>query len=98
LVEITVVLCKQVLAGTGIQGNLEESGEICRNPGQMQEFTGTCENICKQAENQNFLTPAKRRFLERDKTRIQRNPEESWAGTKNRVLEMDIPDIGAMVS
>ena len=44
------------------------------------------------AKNWNFLTPAKRRSPE--KTRIHRNPEESWAGTKNRDLEMDIPETG----
>ena len=45
--KLSYPICPQTIsAGTGIpeefRRNPEDSGGICRNQGQMQEFTGTC--------------------------------------------------------
>ena len=88
----------QFLAGTGIP---EESGGIRRNSGGIRV---KCRNLqepvkipVNMAENRNLITPAKRRFLWKKSSGKKRNPEESWgilAGTKNRDLEIDIPETG----
>jgi len=70
---------------------------------ESRSNAGIYRNLCKipdhKAKNRNFLSPAKSQkevpvkiFLR--KKRIYKNPEEYWTGTKNRDLEMDIPETG----
>ena len=58
----------------------------------MQEYTGTCVKfLLTWPKTGIFLPMPKGGSCEKippEKTRIHRNPEESWTGTKNRDLEM----------
>jgi hypothetical protein len=80
------------LAGTGIP---EESGGFQRNMQESGSNAGIYRNLCKflltWPKTGIFLPLPKGGSCEKippEKTRIHRNPEESWTGTKNRDLEM----------
>jgi hypothetical protein len=64
----------------------------------MQEYTGTCVKFLLTWPKTGIFLPLPKggscEKIPPEKTRIHRNPEESWAGTKNRDLEMDIPETG----
>jgi len=104
-VQITVVFVGGNLAGTGIPEYSGDSGVIRggfrRNMQESGSNAGIYRNLCKipvnLAKNRSFLTPAKRRFLWKNSSGKNKNPQESWGildRNEKQGPRNDIPETG----